>query len=133
MIKCFLSHSSKDKESYVRLVADRLRPEVKVFDEETFEAGMKTAEEIATGLKETALFVIFLSNSALNSEWVKKELSDAKILFDSEKIQRIYPIIIEKGIRHDDSRIPTWMKESLNIQPILKPTIAARKINAKLL
>lgn len=133
MIKCFLSHSSQDKDSYVRLVASRLRTEVKVFDEETFEAGMETAEEIARGLDESTLFVIFLSNAALESRWVQDELANAKSRFDASQIQRIYPIIIDSGVRHDDKRIPEWMRESLNIQPILKPTIAARKINARLL
>lgn len=133
MIKCFLSHSSKDKESYVRLVATRLRKEVKVFDEETFEAGMSPMEEIAKGLDDSSLFVIFISNSALESKWVQDELLGAKQRLDAEQLERIYPIIVESGIRHDDTRIPEWMRSSLNIQPILKPTIAARKINSRLM
>lgn len=133
MIKCFLSHSSRDKDSYVRLVAERIRREVKVYDEETFEEGMSSAEEIARGLDETSLFVIFLSNAALASKWVQEELLNAKSRFDSAQIERIYPIIIEAGITHNDSRIPCWMRDSLNIQPILKPTIAARKINSRLM
>lgn len=133
MIKCFLSHSSRDKETYVRLVAARLRKEVRVFDEETFEEGMVTADEIARGLDESTIFVIFLSESALNSKWVKEELANAKSRFDDSQIQRIYPIIIDPKVHHNDKRIPGWMRESLNIQPILRPTIAARKINARLL
>ena len=133
MIKCFLSHSSKDKNSYVRLVAERLRKEVRVFDEETFEAGMTPLEEIANGLDESSLFVVFLSSSALASRWVQDELSDAKKRLDATQIERVYPIIIEPGLRYDDPRIPEWMRISLNIQPILKPTIAARKINSRLM
>lgn len=133
MIKCFLSHSSSDKNSYVRLVAARIRKEVKVFDEETFEEGMVTAEEIARGLDESTLFVIFISAAALESKWVQDELAGAKLRFDDAQIQRIYPIIIDPSVRHDDKRIPEWMREALNIQPILKPTVAARKINARLL
>lgn len=117
----------------MRLVASRLRKEVKVFDEETFEAGMEAAEEIARGLDESTLFIIFLSKAALESRWVQDELANAKSRFDATQIQRIYPIIIDSSVRHDDKRIPEWMRESLNIQPILKPTIAARKINARLL
>lgn len=133
MIKCFLSHSSKDKDSYVRLVAGRIRKEAKVFDEETFEAGMTPMEEITRGLDESTLFVIFLSNAALASKWVQDELANAKFRLDAAQIERIYPIIIEPGLAHDDSRIPDWMRASLNIQPILKPTIAARKINSRLM
>jgi tetratricopeptide (TPR) repeat protein len=133
LIKCFLSHSSRDKKSYVRLVADRLRKDVRILDEETFEEGMITVQEIARGLDESTLFVIFLSEDALVSQWVQDELADAKSRFDDAQIQRIYPIIIDPNIRHDDERIPEWMRESLNIQPILRPAIAARKINARLL
>jgi Tfp pilus assembly protein PilF len=133
MIKCFLSHSSNDKNSYVRLVAQRLRREVRVFDEDTFEEGMITTEEIARGLDESTLFVFFISTAALDSRWVQDELKGAKSRFDDAQIQRIYPIIIDENVRHDDARIPAWMRECLNIQPILKPTVAARKINARLL
>lgn len=133
MIKCFLSHSSHDKESYVRLVANRIRKEVKVFDEETFEEGMSPIDEIAQGFDESFLFVIFLSNAALESKWVQEELASAKNRFESGQLERIYPIIIEPGISYDDVRIPGWMRDSLNIQPILKPTISARKINSRLM
>lgn len=132
MIKCFLSHSSKDKKSYVEIVARLLKKEVKIFDQETFEAGMDTAEEIAKGIDETTLFVIFLSNASLNSDWVKNELTQAKIHFDLGKIEQIYPIIIENGLGYDDARIPEWMRTSLNIQLIIKPSIAAKKINTRL-
>lgn len=132
MIRCFLSHSSHDKDKYVRAVASKIKKEAKVFDEETFEEGMSPLEEIVKGLDESSLFVIFISASALESEWVQKELIKAKELLDESKLERIYPIIIEPGIDHNDIRIPAWMRESLNIQPIFKTQIAARKINARL-
>lgn len=132
MIKCFLSHSSEDKKSYVRPVAEKLKTEIKVFDEETFEKGMSPLEEIISGLGESSLFVIFISNAALESKWVKNELNQAKELFDKDKLERIYPIIIDENIDYTDPRIPQWMRDSLNVQPILIPSIAARKINARL-
>ncbi len=133
MIKCFLSHSSSDKERYVRIVASKLHRDVRILDEDTFEAGMQPIEEIARLLNETALFVIFLSSHALDSTWVQQELAGAKALFDQSKLEKIYPIIIESGLTHADPRIPNWMRESLNIQPILNPTIAARKISSRLI
>lgn len=132
MIKCFLSHSSNDKESYVRHVASKLRSETKIFDEETFEAGMSPSEEIISGLDETSLFVIFISNSALDSKWVKEELVIAKDKIDRGKLDRIYPIIIDESIDFTDPRIPDWMKDSLNIQYLRQPKVAARKINSRL-
>lgn len=133
MIKCFLSHSSQDKEGYVRIVASRLRREQRILDEEAFEEGMRTIDEIALGLDASSLFVIFLSDASLRSEWVRDELSSAKQRFDENQIKRIFPIIIDANITHLDSRIPAWMRDELNIQPILKPEVAARRINARLL
>ncbi|MDM8569169.1 toll/interleukin-1 receptor domain-containing protein [Thiotrichales bacterium HSG1] len=132
MIKCFLSHSSKDKESYVKIVARQLRPETKIFDEETFEAGMSPSEEIIYGLDITSLFVIFISDAALESKWVKEELKIAKDKVAEGKIERIYPIIIDRTIDHTDKRIPNWMKNGINIQRIMPPKLAAKKINSRL-
>ncbi|MFW1710532.1 TIR domain-containing protein [Vibrio parahaemolyticus] len=131
MIKCFLSHSSKDK-GYVREVAAGLRKETRIFDEQTFEKGMSPAEEIIKGLDETTLFVLFLSDSALESPWVQHEIKIAKTKVDQGNIQRIYPIIIDDKIDYTDSRIPQWMKDDFNIQPIKKSRVAIRKINARL-
>ena len=132
MIKCFLSHSSKDKDYYIRLVKNKIRKESIIYDEDTFEAGLSPSEEIINGLDETSLFVIFISQSALESSWVKDELSRAKEKVDSGKIDRIYPIIIEEDISFEDPRIPSWMKQGFNIQHIRQPTVAARKINSRL-
>lgn len=126
MIKCFLSHSSRDKE-FVRTVASGLRKETRIFDEQTFEKGMSPAEEIISGLDDTSLFVLFLSDSALNSDWVKEEIKLAKTKIDEGNIQRIYPIIIDDKIDYTDDRIPLWMKDGFNIQPIKKARVAVRK------
>jgi len=132
MIKCFLSHSSSDKKLYIGNVKKLLRKETRIIDEETFEAGMSPAEEIINGLDETSLFVIFISNAALDSKWVKNEVALAKNKVDEGKMDRIYPIIIDESITYNDSRIPQWMKDGFNIQHIRQPKVAARKINARL-
>ncbi|WP_370427508.1 TIR domain-containing protein [Klebsiella pasteurii] len=133
MIKCFLSHSSSDKESYVRIVAEKIRKENRIIDEEAFEEGMVTAEEIIKYLDKSSLFVFFISNKSLDSEWVKLELDRARELLDENTIKRVYPIIIDPKIEYKDKRIPEWMRDRLNIQLISSPTHAARKINARLI
>lgn len=132
MIKCFLSHSSNDKDRYVKIVKSKLRKESIIYDEDTFEAGMSPSEEIINALDETSLFVIFISESALESKWVKDEVSVAKERVDEGKIDRIYPIIIDESITFEDPRIPKWMKEGFNVQHIRQPNVASRKINARL-
>ncbi len=112
MANVFLSHSSKDKERYVRIVAEKLEKEFDEhsihYDEHTFEAGMKPLEEIEKGLGKTDLFVIFLSRASLNSEWVQKEIFVAR---ESDIVKRIYPIVIEENLDWNDKEIPEWLKE----------------------
>ncbi|WP_274371815.1 toll/interleukin-1 receptor domain-containing protein [Morganella morganii] len=131
MIKAFLSHSSADKEQYVRKVANLLGRHDIIYDEFTFEKGEKTLDEISIGLKNSALFVLFISDASLNSDWVKKEITESKQLLDSEKL-KILPIIIDDTISYKDKRIPSWLKENYNLQPIHKIKRIVNRIKNKI-
>ena len=137
MQKIFLSHSSADKERYVRQVADKLikhfGEERVIFDEITFQEGRKTIEEIDEMLDTTDLFVIFCSNKSLNSEWVQHELFRAGELWNENRLKQICPIIIEPSIKYDDERIPDWMQKNYNLQYISQPTKAARIIQQRMI
>ncbi|MCM3634261.1 toll/interleukin-1 receptor domain-containing protein [Paenibacillus camelliae] len=137
MPRVFLSHSSQDKESYVRYVAEKLIKEFGihsvVYDEVTFEEGMKSIEEIELGLESTDVFVIFLSNHALNSRWVKLELTKAYELLSNKFISRIYPIIIDQGVTYQDVRIPEWMRNEYNIKYISRPSKSFNMIKQRLI
>jgi len=137
MQKVFLSHSSKDKESYVRIVADKLikkiGPDAVIVDELTFEEGCKTLDEIKKCLGETDLFVVFLSNDSLESEWVKEEIFKAKKLWDDSHIKQICPVIIKEEIKYDDPRIPEWLRENYNLKYVSRPTKAASIIEGKMI
>lgn len=131
MRKVFLSHSSKNK-GFVKKVAEQIGFDNCVYDEYTFEDGMKTLDEIYKGLDLTDIFVFFISDISLDSEWVKKECNRAKNLLNKKSILRFYPIIIDSSINYDDDRIPKWMKESYNIRNIASPIIAANKIKSRM-
>jgi hypothetical protein len=74
MNKIFLSHSSNDKKSFVSSVATKFGPDRCLYDEYTFRPGMKNLEEIYKAIDATDIFVLFISESSLESEWVKKEI-----------------------------------------------------------
>lgn len=132
MIKAFLSHSSKDKDSYVRIVADKLKKKSSIiYDEYTFEAGNNTLDEILDGLEQTSLFVFFISNSSLNSDWVKDEVLVAEKRL-GKGINQFFPIIIDKSITFEDKRIPDWLRQSYNLKYVPKPTISAKRIEQKI-
>ena len=131
MNKAFLSHSSAQKD-FARKVADKLGPSRCVFDEYSFETGEKILDEILRTLSSSDLFVLFLSNEALDSEWVQREIFKADSLFKSNKIKQIFPILIDRSINPvTDSRIPDWMKEYL-LKNVPSPIIAFNKITNRL-
>ncbi len=131
MPRAFLSHSSKDKE-FVKNVIQKLRQTDIIYDKFSFEAGEKTLEEILNGLNKSDLFILFISEAALKSDWVKREIKEAKDLKDNNVINKLYPIIIDENIKHDDKSIPHWLQENYNLKFIARSNIVARLIRQKL-
>lgn len=136
MDKVFLSHSSVDK-PYVGYIANLFGKDRCVYDAMCFEAGMKNLDEIFRGIGECGIFVIFISDASLESEWVKREMSIAeeRLHHDQSKLSQIFPIIIDESITHKDSRIPEFMRsgfDSYNLRVIKRKEIAYRKIQAQL-
>lgn len=115
MGKAFLSHSKHDK-VLVEAIAKKLGGKHCIYDTFSFESGQKTIDEIMRGLEDTDLFVIFLSNHSLESEWVKKELNIAFEKLTNSQIKKIFPIIIDKNISYNDPRIPQWLAKEYNLQ-----------------
>ncbi|MBS4722695.1 toll/interleukin-1 receptor domain-containing protein [Aeromonas caviae] len=132
MIKAFLSHSSNDKDSYVRNVANWLGKDNVVYDEYSFEEGEDTLEEILKGLDSAELFVLFISESALNSDWVQREISEAQLRLEESSIRKFYPIVIDSTIKYDDPRIPNWIRDRYNLRPIKRAQVSAKRIHNKL-
>lgn len=131
MIKAFLSHSSADKDGYVRKVAEWLGKDNIHYDEWTFEEGEKPLDEILSGLGRTDLFVLFLSQNALKSEWVQREILEAKALLSEDKISKIFPIIIDDMTTYEDEKIPEWLR-NYNLKPIKRAVVASKKIQNRL-
>lgn len=109
MGKIFLSHSSKDKE-YVGYIANLLGKDHCTYDEMCFEYGMKNIDEIFKEIDKTSIFVFFISDNSLKSDWVKDELdlAEEKLKDSSHKLSQIFPIIIDNTITYADSRIPDY-------------------------
>lgn len=127
MAKAFLSHSSSDK-FLVRRIAKILGNQRCVIDEHAFEPGAKTLDEIFRELDESDVFVLFISDTSLNSEWVMKELFMAHKALSEDKLDRILPIIIDEKIDYMDQRIPRWMANEYNLRCITNEVIIYHKI-----
>lgn len=127
MAKAFLSHSSQDK-NLVEKIATSLGPNKCHYDRFTFEAGNKTLDEIFSAIDNTDIFVLFISNAALESEWVKKEIRKARKNISEGIVNRIFPIIIDPEITHKDERIPSWIRKPYNLQALDNQVLILKKI-----
>lgn len=85
-------------------------------------------DEIIDSLSDSEIFVLFISEASLQSEWVQKEMGVASRLHKHGIIQRIFPLIIDKGVNHTDSRIPEWIRRPYNIKPFSNEVLVLKKI-----
>ncbi len=127
MTRAFLSHSSADK-VIVRRIAEQIGRQKCVLDEWSFDAGEMTLEEIYRKLDGSDIFVLFLSDKALESPWVKKEIARAKTNIKKGLINKIFPIIIDPKVEYNDPRIPKWMVKSYNLRKITNERVLLKKI-----
>ena len=103
-----------------------------------FETGLKNLDEIIKGIEASSIFVWFISEASLESEWVQREFSEANIRLynENEKMEQIFPIIIDKNINHDDPRIPGIIRNgvnSYNLKYVPSNRLAYRKIMGQFL
>lgn len=79
MPRAFLSHSSFDKD-FVEKVYEVLGAGRCVFDARTFQKNSDLPAQIRGGLEDCDIYVLFLSSSAIQSQWVTSELDVASEL-----------------------------------------------------
>ena len=85
MIKVFLSHSSKQKDTVLE-VSKKLGLNFSIIDKYTFEDGSDLQDEINTAIHSSKIFALFLSKEAFESDWVRKELKEVRDLVDENQI-----------------------------------------------
>ncbi|MGV3464152.1 MAG: TIR domain-containing protein [Heyndrickxia sp.] len=131
MAIAFLSHSSKNK-PIVEELYKKLGPHNCVVDKYTFESGAKTISQIFENLEKTDLFVLIISNAALDSDWVRFEINQTKDHLDLSKIKRFLPINIDRNVTHNDPRIPTWISHNYDLKFVSNLNIIVGKIKRQL-
>jgi len=92
-VVAFLSHSARDKPFVRQLAADLSRNGITVWlDEQMIRVGDSITEKVSQGLAESDYFLIALSEDSVESEWVKRELSQALLTEIEERKVRVLPI-----------------------------------------
>jgi hypothetical protein len=104
ILNIFVSYSSEDSDK-IRPILNQLSTikAIKIFfAEKTIDPGEKISQTIIQNIKNSDIFIVFYSTSAVKSNYVQQEIGVAK---SSNKI--IIPIIL-------DSSKPTGMLEGIN-------------------
>lgn len=124
-MKVFLSHSWAQKE-FVDNLANNLGLDMTVVDRFVFESGRKLEDEISASLDSANIFVMLISDAALESDWCKYELNNIRDHVESGKCL-FRAFIIEKAITPSDTRIKPWVRKHL-LKYIKNADILARII-----
>ena len=104
MTKVFISHSHQDKKFVSELANRLLEDNVQVWtDEKDLAIGDNIAEKISNAISKTDYFIVVLSKSSVNSNWVGFELSATRLNEISKNKNIILPVLIE------DCEIPSFL------------------------
>ncbi|TPK39236.1 tetratricopeptide repeat protein [Mesorhizobium sp. B2-5-4] len=123
-MKAFLSHSTVDR-SFVSEVAKSLHREFVTYQEFSFDHGEAFRDEILRGLDKSAIFVLFISRSSLDSFWVNFELDQAGERLLEKKLAKAVGVRIDASVGFDE--LPSWLR-SVNTPLLEHPAAAARMI-----
>jgi tetratricopeptide (TPR) repeat protein len=136
-MKIFLSHSSFEKD-FVHAVHQKLEKRVTWLDKVNIENGDAIPEKINDGLKSATHFVLFWSNNAEKSNWVRAELNAALVRMISGNCKFLIftldktplPVILEP-YKYDSIDIADIEKSSLKVaETIMSHTTAKAEITS---
>lgn len=125
MSKIFLSHSSFDKDFVGRVYSD-LGAGRCVYDAKTFRKNCDLPTQIREGLDDCDIYVLFLSASAIKSNWVTAELDLAHELKAQWKIKKF--LVFQLDSTRWDS-LPKWMGRYVASCPPSPRQVALRLMN----
>lgn len=132
MIKVFISHSSKQKSSFVIPIMEKVGRNQCFVDAYDFQPAFRTMDEIIEKLNKSSIFVFLATKDSLSSEWCKKEIFKAKKLYEQRKIRYFLAYIIDKNVTISD--LPDWISrdECFNLKYFRSPYLISKDIENKL-
>lgn len=102
MMKIFISHASRDKQTILNIIKELPTPIRNWFDQYQISAGDIIRDSLMDGINKSDLFLLFISPEAIESPWVKKEIEWAlkrereNPLYKSFKLNFLIPIKMGK-------------------------------------
>lgn len=92
-MRIFISHSTRDKK-FVRTLKDDLQENgfQTWFDEDELDYGDSLIEKLDVAIEKSSHFLIVLSQSSVESDWVKLELKKALALKNKSLLMKVIPV-----------------------------------------
>lgn len=101
---CFISYSTQDQEFADRLYADLQNNGVRCwFAPHDIQGGKKIHEQIDEAIRKYERLLLIVSDSSMNSEWVKTKIANARQKEIEEKQRRLFSIALVEF-----SKIQQW-------------------------
>ncbi|WP_024833497.1 toll/interleukin-1 receptor domain-containing protein [Ruminiclostridium josui] len=126
MVKVFLSCSSHDQ-TYIRYIINALRTLPEKYKLFYFLPPYKKdipIDDIIERLYEIDLFILFITNNSLNSQFVQRELRQAIYLNNLKRIKEICPVSLDESINvNQDSRIPEYIRNRIHLSESPSKTV----------
>ena len=124
-VSIFISHSSTDKPFATDVVQALEASDLASWiDKERIRVGTDILEELGRGLTSMDLFVLIISEAAVNSGWVKREVTYAAYREITEKKALILPFIIDQTKVTD---LP-WHIQTRNVATIAPDATGVRDV-----
>lgn len=124
-LKAFVSYSSAQAAFAKAMISD-IGNDLVTFDQYSFEAGDKITDSIRKGIEGCDIFILLISNDALNSDWVKEEIDFVAPLITTKGID-FRPYQIDDMVKANDSRLDKWVWQYL-VKSYQYPKLLARTI-----
>lgn len=132
MNKVFISHSSKQKDSFAIPIMEKVGRNLCFVDAYDFQPAFRTMDEIIEKLDKTSIFVFLATKDSLSSEWCEKEIFKAKKLYEQCKIKIFSVYITDNNVNISD--LPEWISrdECFNLKYFRSPYLISKDIESKI-
>jgi hypothetical protein len=122
----FISHSSKDKKFVRQLASDLVAANIRVWiDEQQIQVGDSIPDKVAQGLAESDFYLIVVSQSSVESQWVRKELNGALVREIERRDVNVLPIKLDDAPMPESIADKRYANFSENYASGLKDLIQA--------
>lgn len=133
--KIFISHSSA-QDKLATQIADYIGRDKVNLDILNFEKGTEIVKEIEANIDKSTIFVLLLSDEALNSDWVKQEINIIRLKLMDDEIADFVPVLVDDKVKVEDARFKEKpFKWTLNylLKRVLSPKMVARLVSRRLI